>query len=125
VKSLQQPDGSFFGDQWGEVDTRFSYCALSCLSLLGKLQVINVPKAVEFILTCKNFDGGFGSVPGAESHAGQSKNQIISLLFKPETTQTRLIFLLQFSVVLVLWQSLTHFTKLIPIFSAGGSQKGS
>ncbi|KAI8846788.1 terpenoid cyclases/protein prenyltransferase alpha-alpha toroid [Chytridium lagenaria] len=54
VKSLQNPDGSFCGDKWGEVDTRFSYCALS---------------SVEFVDQCKNFDGGYGSIPGAESHA--------------------------------------------------------
>lgn len=36
VAGLQQPDGSFAGDKWGEVDTRFSYCALSCCSLLGR-----------------------------------------------------------------------------------------
>ena len=73
VASLQQPDGSFYGDQWGEVDTRFSYCALSCMSLLGRLDAgdINVDKAMEFVGRCQNFDGGFGAVPGAESHAGQ------------------------------------------------------
>lgn len=27
-------------------------------------------KAVEFVMKCMNFDGGFGSNPGAESHAG-------------------------------------------------------
>jgi len=27
-------------------------------------------KAVEFIKSCQNFDGGFGSRPGAESHGG-------------------------------------------------------
>lgn len=32
---------------------------------------INVDKAVEFVLTCMNFDGGFGCRPGSESHAGQ------------------------------------------------------
>lgn len=78
MKGLQQPDGSFFGDKWGEVDTRFSYCAVSCLSILGKMNVVDIPKAVEFILKCKNFDGGFGSVPGAESHAGQSNCSPIS-----------------------------------------------
>ncbi len=36
VSSLQQPDGSFFGDQWGEVDNRFSFCAVACLALLGR-----------------------------------------------------------------------------------------
>lgn len=35
VASLQKEDGSFMGDKWGEVDTRFSYCAISCLTLLG------------------------------------------------------------------------------------------
>ena len=51
VSSLQQEDGSFFGDQWGEVDTRFSYCSASALSLLGLLtpEHINIPKAVEFL----------------------------------------------------------------------------
>jgi prenyltransferase beta subunit len=34
VKGLQLPDGSFCGDKWGEVDTRFSFCAVACLSLL-------------------------------------------------------------------------------------------
>lgn len=73
VKTLQKEDGSFSGDQWGEIDTRFSYIALCTLALLQRLDAVNVDKAVEFILRCKNFDGGFGCVPGAESHAGQSK----------------------------------------------------
>lgn len=34
VSSLQQSDGSFAGDKWGEIDTRFSFCAVMCLSLL-------------------------------------------------------------------------------------------
>lgn len=34
VSSLQQLDGSFFGDKWGEVDTRFSFCAVAILSLI-------------------------------------------------------------------------------------------
>eukprot|EP00466_Bigelowiella_natans_P008455 jgi/Bigna1/54462/estExt_Genewise1Plus.C_350005 len=71
VAGLQQEDGSFVGDKWGEVDTRFSYCALNCLALLGKLDKINVKKATDFVSKCRNFDGGYGAVPGAESHAGQ------------------------------------------------------
>jgi geranylgeranyl transferase type-2 subunit beta len=51
VASLQQPDGSFVGDKWGEVDTRFSYCGLYCLVILGTLHsgVINIEKAVGFV----------------------------------------------------------------------------
>uniref|UniRef100_A0A671NY04 Geranylgeranyl transferase type-2 subunit beta n=1 Tax=Sinocyclocheilus anshuiensis TaxID=1608454 RepID=A0A671NY04_9TELE len=71
VKGLQQEDGSFAGDKWGEIDTRFSFCAVATLALLGKLDAINMDKAVEFVLSCMNFDGGFGCRPGSESHAGQ------------------------------------------------------
>lgn len=71
VSSLQQPDGSFSGDRWGEIDTRFTYCALSTLSILGALDRVEVRRAAIYIQQCRNLDGGFGSVIGAESHAGQ------------------------------------------------------
>ena len=32
---------------------------------------MDIPKAVDYVLSCMNFDGGFGRVPGSESHAGQ------------------------------------------------------
>ncbi|GJQ77785.1 putative prenyltransferase and squalene oxidase repeat [Trypoxylus dichotomus] len=70
VAALQQPDGSFSGDKWGEIDTRFSFCAVATLSLLKSLEAIDIEKAVKFIESCKNFDGGFGSRPLSESHAG-------------------------------------------------------
>ncbi|XP_038989232.1 geranylgeranyl transferase type-2 subunit beta 1-like isoform X5 [Phoenix dactylifera] len=71
VAGLQNGDGSFSGDIWGETDTRFSYCAICCLSILHRLDKIDVEKAVNYIVSCKNLDGGFGSIPGGESHAGQ------------------------------------------------------
>ena len=37
----------------------------------GRLDAINLQKAVEYVLLCMNFDGGFGCRPGSESHAGQ------------------------------------------------------
>ena len=39
VTSLQNEDGSFSGDKWGEVDTRFSFCAVACLALLVGLSL--------------------------------------------------------------------------------------
>ena len=71
MSGLQQDDGSFAGDKWGEIDTRFSYCAIASLWILDRMDAIDVEKAVEFIMKCQNFDGGFGSVPGNETHAGQ------------------------------------------------------
>lgn len=71
ITSLQLQDGSFQGDSYGEVDTRFVYNALSSLSILGKLTSDVIDKAVEFLQRCENFDGSFGMKPGAESHGAQ------------------------------------------------------
>lgn len=43
---------------------------------MHQLNKINVEKAVKYIVSCKNLDGGFGCTPGGESHAGQSKLQV-------------------------------------------------
>ena len=70
IASLQNPStGSFCGDSSGETDTRFSYCALSALSILKSTHLINKDLAVRYVLECQNSDGGFGGVPQAESHA--------------------------------------------------------
>ncbi|KAF8966774.1 terpenoid cyclases/protein prenyltransferase alpha-alpha toroid [Flammula alnicola] len=71
IVSLQQPSGVFSGDSFGEVDTRFLYCAVNALSLLGRLDALDKEKAVRYIERCRNYDGGFGSSVGAESHAAQ------------------------------------------------------
>lgn len=72
VKSMQLPDGSFQGDKFGEVDTRFVYNAIQVLSILDALTPEIVDPAVNWILRCQNFDGCFGMIPGAESHAAQA-----------------------------------------------------
>lgn len=72
ILSLQDPEtGSFAGDEWGEIDTRFTYCAVAALSLLGRLDDLDKDKTVSWLAKCKNYDGGFGMVEGAESHAAQ------------------------------------------------------
>ncbi|TEB29688.1 rab geranylgeranyltransferase [Coprinellus micaceus] len=71
ILSLQQPSGVFAGDAYGEIDTRFLYCAVNALSLLGRLGDLDVKKTVGYIKSCRNFDGGFGASIGAESHAAQ------------------------------------------------------
>ncbi|KAL1866763.1 hypothetical protein VTK73DRAFT_4527 [Phialemonium thermophilum] len=72
IANLQNRDtGTFAGDEWGEEDTRFLYGALNALSLLGLLHLIDIDKAVDYVVSCANFDGAYGSSPGAESHAGQ------------------------------------------------------
>ena len=76
ILSLQQPSGVFAGDSFGEVDTRFLYCAVNALSLLGKLHLLDKQKTVAYIERCRNFDGGFGSCVGAESHAAQGESTL-------------------------------------------------
>jgi geranylgeranyl transferase type-2 subunit beta len=71
ILSLHHSSGSFAGDKWGETDTRFAYCAIQALALLGQLDKLDTEKTVGFFMRCKNFDGGFGATEGAESHAAQ------------------------------------------------------
>ena len=63
--------GTFAGDEWGEEDTRFLYASLNALSLLHLLNLVDVSKAVDYVISCANFDGGYGVCPGAETHSGQ------------------------------------------------------
>jgi geranylgeranyl transferase type-2 subunit beta len=81
ILSLQQPSGVFAGDSFGETDTRFVYCAINALSLIGYLSVLDVEKTVSYIYHCKNFDGGFGARIGAESHAAQGEYQDMIYFF--------------------------------------------
>lgn len=39
------------------------------MDLLGSLEKINKQKAADYVLKCRNFDGSFGGIPDAESHA--------------------------------------------------------
>ncbi|VDL61270.1 unnamed protein product [Hymenolepis diminuta] len=83
IDSEKNSDGSFNGDKWGEVDSRFSFCAVATLSLLGviptgtrdisqPIEGIDIQMAVDFLVRCQNPDGGFATRPGSESHAGQA-----------------------------------------------------
>lgn len=81
--SLIRPDGQVAGDSFGETDSRFTYILLNALSLLGRLSDLDKTDlhdggARELIVGnlkgCMNFDSGFGTTPGAESHGGQSES---------------------------------------------------
>jgi len=69
MKKLQQPDGSFMPTHIGaEKDLRFVYCAAAICSMLDDWTGMNKLKAKEYIFNCQSYDGGFGMVPGSESH---------------------------------------------------------
>eukprot|EP00762_Andalucia_godoyi_P007829 ANDGO_01799.mRNA.1 putative geranylgeranyl transferase type-2 subunit beta len=71
IRELQNPDGSVSGDKYGEVDSRFVLCAFLSLKLLKCLDAIDVDSSLRWLSSCRNFDAGYGAVPGAESHAAQ------------------------------------------------------
>lgn len=71
--SRQLESGAFTGDEWGEEDTRFLYCSVSALSHLKALDRLDKEKVVNHVLRCENFDGGFGTGEGGESHAAQGE----------------------------------------------------
>ena len=88
ILGLQQPSGIFAGDAFGETDTRFLYCAVSALSLLGALDRFDRARTVAYLAACRNFDGGFGRIAGAESHAAQGACLVLSIPLPPPPGDT-------------------------------------
>ena len=84
IVALQLSDGSFTGDKWGEVDTRFSFCAVATLALLNKLDAIDVDKAVSFVESCKNFDGGFGFIQQTFNYGYSAPNDDLIFSIKED-----------------------------------------
>ncbi|XP_061338348.1 geranylgeranyl transferase type-1 subunit beta isoform X2 [Gastrolobium bilobum] len=80
MRNLQQPDGSFMPiHTGGETDLRFVYCAAAICFMLDNWSGMDKEKAMDYILHCQSYDGGFGLVPGAESHGGATYCAIASL----------------------------------------------
>lgn len=80
MKNLQQPDGSFMPIHTGaETDLRFVYCAAVISSLLDDWSGMDKEKAKNYILSCQSYDGGFGLIPGQESHGGATYCAVASL----------------------------------------------
>ncbi|KAL6524674.1 hypothetical protein OROHE_015956 [Orobanche hederae] len=85
MKNLQQPDG--WGDRTVDLTYRVSYVLVSCPFIPGERQIyalcfvlaaicsmlknwsgMDREKAKEYIIICQSYDGGFGLIPGSESH---------------------------------------------------------
>ncbi|KAL5569108.1 hypothetical protein UlMin_025683 [Ulmus minor] len=80
MRNLQQPDGSFMPIHTGaETDLRFIYCAAAICSMLGNWSGMDREKAKEYIINCQSYDGGFGLIPGSESHGGATYCAVASL----------------------------------------------
>lgn len=72
MRTLQQPDGCFMPiHTGGETDLRFVFCAAAICSMLKNWSGMDREKAKEYIRNCQSYDGGFGLIPGSESHVSQ------------------------------------------------------
>ncbi|SCM18938.1 geranylgeranyltransferase, putative [Plasmodium chabaudi adami] len=70
ILSLLNTDGSVRGDIWGEVDTRFVYSAVSCLTILNKIHLISIENISSYLLTNYSICGNsFSWTHGNEYHA--------------------------------------------------------
>ncbi|XP_042492542.1 geranylgeranyl transferase type-1 subunit beta [Macadamia integrifolia] len=80
MKNLQQPNGSFMPIHIGaETDLRFVYCAAAICFMLKNWSGMDREKAKDYILNCQSYDGGFGLVPGSESHGGATYCAVAAL----------------------------------------------
>ncbi|XAR66295.1 Protein geranylgeranyltransferase type I [Bertholletia excelsa] len=80
MKNLQQPDGSFMPIHTGaEKDLRFVFCAAAICSMLENWTGMDREKTKNYIINCQSHDGGFGLMPGSESHGGATYCAVASL----------------------------------------------
>ena len=77
----QQSDGSFAPHiESKECDMRFVFCAFAICFLLKDWSSIDLTKSLEFIKRCQSYDGGFGTMPGRESHGGSTYCAVSGLI---------------------------------------------
>eukprot|EP00038_Savillea_parva_P012529 m.205262 g.205262 ORF g.205262 m.205262 type:complete len:365 (+) comp22888_c0_seq1:132-1226(+) len=79
VASLQDAQGAFSCDEFGDTDTRYTYAALATLRLLGRLDAVDCDAASSHVLKCQTMERAFGARPGAEAHAGQTFCSVAAL----------------------------------------------
>ncbi|XP_020264059.1 geranylgeranyl transferase type-1 subunit beta isoform X4 [Asparagus officinalis] len=80
VLSTQMPIQSFMPTHIGaETDLRFVYCAAAICSMCDNWIGMDKGKAKDYIVQCQSYDGGFGLVPGSESHGGATYCAVAAL----------------------------------------------
>lgn len=73
IMSLKQNlthGSSFLMHEFGEHDTRSTYCALVISTLLNRITPELVEGVQDWIISCQTYEGGFAGVPHTEAHGG-------------------------------------------------------
>ncbi|RLV92266.1 Protein farnesyltransferase subunit beta [Spathaspora sp. JA1] len=68
--SLKQENGSFIMHEYGEADTRSTYCVLVIASLLNLLTPELTDGVQDWLNLCQTYEGGFSGIPNTEAHGG-------------------------------------------------------
>ncbi|XP_061429535.1 protein farnesyltransferase subunit beta-like [Lethenteron reissneri] len=67
---IKQPNGDFCMHEGGETDVRSAYCAASVASLTYIMEPKLFEGTADWVVSCQNWEGGIGGVPGMEAHGG-------------------------------------------------------
>jgi Prenyltransferase, beta subunit len=96
-RSLTQPVKlAFFSFQCvgygSECDLRFVYCACAICYILGDWSGVDKDAMLQYIQSCRTYDGALSLVPNQESHGGSTYCGIASLALMGELDQVFLHF---------------------------------
>jgi len=78
LAKFQNPQtGAIKASPTEESDLRFSYCAIAIYYMLqgdnGDVPTeFNIKLAIEFVMRCQTYEGGFAQLPGLEAHGGST-----------------------------------------------------
>jgi len=82
--SSQLNDGSFTpSPRWGESDVRLVYCAFVISYLLDDWSGVDVRKAVNFVRSCRTYEGGYGQSTKQEAQGGTTYCSVAALALAP------------------------------------------
>jgi len=88
LRRMQRPDGSFIAIPNSiESDLRMVYAVFVICQLLNDWDAIDVPKALEFIHSCRTYEGGYGQRPYLEAQGGTTYCALASLALCPSAPE--------------------------------------
>ncbi|KAJ7623256.1 terpenoid cyclases/protein prenyltransferase alpha-alpha toroid [Roridomyces roridus] len=84
IRACQRENGSFsIVPGQGDIDLRTLYCAFSICDMLGDWSGVDVARALQFIRSCRTYEGGYGQAPFCEASGGPTYIALASLHLAP------------------------------------------
>ncbi|KAJ7765381.1 terpenoid cyclases/protein prenyltransferase alpha-alpha toroid [Mycena maculata] len=84
IRACQRENGSFsIVPGYGDTDLRTLYCAFCICDMLGDWSGVDVDRALDFVRTCRTYEGGYGQAPFCEASGGPTYIALASLHLAP------------------------------------------